>query len=64
MYTHDSYEAGYGVGFDEGRLEGYSQGYLDSTHDFDHRLSKYWAELHTLNARVDYLEKILMSKEY
>ena len=59
MGIFDSYESGYAAGYDQGRRDGYEQGYLDAGQDYDHRLKKYWVELSTLNARIDYLEKQL-----
>lgn len=56
--TYDKYEDGYAVGWYEGREDGYVQGYNDAVHDYEPRIAKYWAELHTLNARIGYLEKI------
>lgn len=50
-----SFDDGYVVGFDEGRKVGYTEGYEQATQDTENRLAKYWAELQTLNARVDYI---------
>lgn len=52
------YEDGYAVGFEEGRYRGYEEGYADTAQEYEARLAKYWAELHTLNARIDYLERL------
>lgn len=55
----DSYTVGYSIGFDDGKNFGYTKGYQDAEQDLEPRLGKYWAELQTLNARVDYLTKVL-----
>lgn len=59
MIDVDAYREGYAVGYLDGKDEGYTQGYHDASTDYDIRISKYWAELQTLNARISYLEKQL-----
>lgn len=58
MMDFDNYESGYAVGWDEGRHLGYAEGLEDCFYTFEQRLSAYWTELATLNARIDYLERL------
>ena len=55
---HYSQEDIYWAAFDDGRTKGYNEGWEDATRDFEPRIARYWAELQTLNARIDYLEKL------
>lgn len=50
------YEEGYVVGWSEGRHIGYTEGYNDAVVDMEPRVARLWAELQTLNARIDYLQ--------
>ena len=59
MIDVDAYREGYAVGFFDGKDQGYADGYHDAVLDYEPRISKYWAELQTLNARISYLEKQL-----
>lgn len=55
---HDlTYTDGYYVGKEEGYKKGYDEGWQDAMNDFEPRIARYWAELATLNARIDYLER-------
>jgi flagellar biosynthesis/type III secretory pathway protein FliH len=53
----------YSEGFEKGRDIGYALGYKDAEDIYEYRISKYWAELQTLNARISYLEKLEIKKE-
>jgi flagellar biosynthesis/type III secretory pathway protein FliH len=53
------FDDGYSIGFAEGRREGYDLGYIACTEEYEARFSKMWAELQTLNARIDYFERAL-----
>lgn len=46
----------YAVGWEEGRRDGIIEGYSEAVNDYEPRIAKFWAEMHTLNARIDYLE--------
>lgn len=59
----NAWDDGYSIGWQEGKHEGYTQGYNDAVRDYELRLKKYWAELQTLNARVDYLNDVLDGKQ-
>lgn len=56
MFDLDRYSEGYEVGYEEGRRVGFDAGYEQATLNYETRLNAYWAELHTLNARMDYLQ--------
>ncbi len=64
MYTDDGYAAGMAEGYQQGLSEGYADGYQAAERDYQDRLAKYWAELQTLNARIDYLEKKLNEQSH
>ena len=49
------YEEGYTTGWLEGRHIGYSEGYSDAVNDYEPRIRKLYAEMVTLNARIDFL---------
>ncbi len=57
MIDYDNYAEGYSVGWDNGNKEGYSEGYAEAVQLYEERISALWAELHSLNARVDFLER-------
>lgn len=57
MINDWKYDDGYYVGFEEGKRIGYDQGWVEAQLDFEPRIARYWAELQTLNARIDYLER-------
>lgn len=61
--TRGEFEDGYGVGWVEGRDTGYAEGYYAAVQDYEPRISRYWAELQTLNARISHLEKQLKGNE-
>ena len=49
--------ADYSEGFNAGWQTGYEDGYIDTSQQYEERISLLWVELQTLHARVDYLEK-------
>ncbi len=57
------WENGYSAGWEEGKYEGYTQGRVDAITDYESRISKMWAELHTLNARIDYLTNVIDKRQ-
>lgn len=64
---NDQFEVGYNNGFDEGRMlgqkegykDGYEDGYRDCQAEYEKRMQKFYVELKELNARVDYLNKLI-----
>lgn len=57
------YEDGFAQGWQEGRDIGYSEGWNDARDHYEARLSKMWAELQTLNARIEFVNKQLEKQE-
>lgn len=57
MLEWSKYDEGYADGWDEGRSQGFQEGYTETAQTYEERISALWAELQTLNARVDYLER-------
>lgn len=64
MNAFNSYEDGYNAGWEEGKMKGYNTGYTDASQEFEQRLSLFWVELQTLNARLDHLEQMTGWKNY
>ncbi len=62
MTEYSGYEDGFSVGWEEGRYVGQQEGYAECQVEYEQRLGAYWAELQTLNARLDYLEAQLNVK--
>ena len=58
----NDFDSGYLIGWDEGRYQGIDEGYSRAVNDYEPRIAKLWAELQTLNARIDYLSKVLDGK--
>ncbi len=56
MAEYNGYEDGYSVGFEEGRRLGIEEGYMEASEQYEQRLTAFWVEMQTLNARIDYLE--------
>ena len=56
----DNYESGYYEGLEEGKKLGYEEGYCDAVQTYEARLAKQWAEIQTLNARIDAIETLLL----
>ena len=59
MTEYNQYEDGYSVGWQEGRRIGVEEGYMEASVQYEQRMSALWAELQTLNARLDYLENLV-----
>lgn len=55
----DSYDLGYAHGWEEGRYQGYADAAIELEEDFSKRAAKMWVEVQTLNARINYLTKVL-----
>lgn len=54
--THD-YILGYDTGYQEGRHQGYQEGAEEMAAQYEERMAKLNAEIHTLTARVAVLER-------
>jgi len=57
------YEDGYSVGWEEGRRVGFDEGMAETVEIYEPRLAKFWAEMQTLNARINYVENLLNEGE-
>lgn len=57
MFQWTGYDEGFADGWEEGRGIGFQEGYAETARAYEERISALWAELQTLNARIDYLEK-------
>lgn len=62
-WFNGNFDDGYVVGWNEGRDIGYQEGYNDCLYQYENTLKKYNTELLTLNARIDYLTKVLENEK-
>lgn len=54
----------YMIGYNQGKKEGIEMGYQTAFEDLEPRIAKMWAEIQTLNARIDYLNKVLEGENH
>lgn len=59
LNTFSEYEDAFSQGWEEGRMAGYSEGFSDAVEHSQNRINALWADMHLLNARVDYLNSVL-----
>lgn len=45
------------IAWEDGRVVGYHEGVNDTSKIYEVRISALWSEIHSLNARVEVLEK-------
>jgi flagellar biosynthesis/type III secretory pathway protein FliH len=55
----EEYQIAYDRGYRQGSDEGYETGYEDARQDLEERIRRLWAETITLNARIDYVVRML-----
>ena len=56
--SNENYESGFAIGWSDGQRQGFIDGYDACRIDYEIRVAQLSAELISLNARIDYLEKV------